>query len=139
MKYDELKKTLSLQTKPRCKPRHIESSIQQACVLWFRVAYPRYLIFSVPNGGSRNAIEAANLKREGALAGVSDLIVVADRAVMFVEMKKKGGRQQETQKEFQKNVERLGHTYALCYSLNDFQLAVERWLKLKFGYDIQDK
>ena len=138
MKYDELKKQFSLQPKPRQKYRHLEGATQQACVTWFRLAYPRYVIFSVPNGGSRNAKEAANLKREGALAGVSDLIIVADRAVMFVEMKTPENKQQKTQIEFQHNVERLGHTYVVCHSLNEFQLAVERCLKSKFGYVIQD-
>ncbi len=88
---------------------------------------------SIPNGGSRNRIEAASIKREGALAGASDLLIVAERAVLFVEMKKPGGRQQETQKLFQKNVERLGHEYKICHSLSEFQMTVERWLRDKYG------
>lgn len=131
MKFDEFKTKNNVST--RRKPRHIESSIQQQCVVWFRAAYPRYLCFSVPNGGSRNNIEAAHLKREGALAGVSDLIVVADRAVLFIEMKAPKGRQQETQKAFQQKVENLGHQYCICHSLQEFQLTVERWLKERFG------
>ena len=114
--------------KPRRKPRHVESGIQQSCVSWFRYAYPRYLIFSVPNGGSRNVIEAANLKKEGALAGVSDLIVVAERRVLFVEMKTPRGRQQDTQMEFQRRVEVLGHKYVVCKSVEGFKRAVEEWL-----------
>ena len=132
MKYDEFKAMMAHE-KVKRKPRHIESAIQQACVAWFRTAYPEYIIFAVPNGGSRNAHEAANIKREGALAGASDLVVVANRAVLFVEMKKPKGKQQETQVMFQKNVERLGHTYKICYSLSDFQLTIERWLKDKYG------
>lgn len=112
----------------RRKPRHVESDIQQAAVSWFRYAYPRFLIFSVPNGGSRNVVEAANLKREGALAGVSDLIVVADRRVLFVEMKTPRGRQQDTQKTFQRRVEVLGHRYVVCRSLDDFMSAIKEWL-----------
>lgn len=112
----------------RRKPRHIESEIQQSCVSWFRYAYPRYVIFSVPNGGSRNVVEASNLKKEGALAGVSDLVVVADRRVLFVEMKTARGRQRETQKDFQRRVEVLGHRYVVCRSLDDFMAAVKEWL-----------
>jgi len=115
--------------RPRRKPRHIESAIQQSCVVWFRAAYPLYLIFSVPNGGSRNSIEALNIKREGALAGVSDLIVVAERAVLFVEMKAPKGRQQESQKKFQNKVERLGHRYCICHTLSEFQRCIEQWIK----------
>lgn len=43
--------------------------------------------FSVPNGGSRNKLEAVNLKKEGARAGVSDLVIVFKDEVMFLEMK----------------------------------------------------
>ena len=131
MKYDEF---LALQKKteaPR-RHRHIESSIQQACVLWFRAVYPNYIILSIPNGGSRNALEAANLKREGALAGASDLMVIAERAVLFIEMKKPKGKQQESQKVFQQNVERLGHKYVVCHSLQEFQLTIERFIKERY-------
>lgn len=118
-------------TPKKRKPSHVESEIQQACVRWFRLAYPQYIILSIPNGGSRNVIEAANLKREGALAGASDLLIVADHRVLFVEMKKPKGRQQRTQKDFQRRVEILGHRYVICYSLDDFMQKVREWLGTK--------
>ena len=115
--------------KGRRKPRHLESKIQAACVAWFRAAFPGYLVFSVPNGGSRNAVEAANLKREGAMAGVSDLIVLAERAVLFVEMKAAKGRQSQHQKEFEQRVTRLGFRYVVCRTLSDFSVQVTKWIK----------
>ena len=132
MKYEELKAMMAKQHIRR-KPRHIESEIQKSCVRWFREAYPRYIILSIPNGGSRNSLEAVNLKQEGALAGASDLLVIAEGVVLFVEMKSAKGRQSEYQKAFQKAVERLGHTYAVCRSLQEFQLTVERFLKERYG------
>ncbi len=113
------------------KPRHVESGIQQACVKWFRLEFPQYIILSIPNGGSRNAIEAANLKKEGALAGASDLMIIAERRVLFVEMKRPKGRQQQSQKDFQRRVEMLGHRYVLAYSLDDFVQKVKEWLGTK--------
>ena len=133
MKFDEFKKRYLADGKPRRKPRHIEEDIQSSCVTWFRLAYPQYIIFACPNGGSRNRLEAINMKRSGVLAGVADLIIVADRAVLFVEMKTKKGRQEGSQKVFQSNVERLGFEYKICRSLADFQLSVESWLKNKFA------
>lgn len=115
----------------RAKYHHEESEIQQSCVRWFRYAYPRYLIFSVPNGGSRNVREAVSMKAEGTLAGVSDLIVVAERRVLFVEMKREKGRQQKTQVDFQHRVEALGHCYVLCRSLDDFMQKVNAWISPK--------
>tara|TARA_R110001632_G_scaffold232966_1_gene375682 strand:+ start:148 stop:537 length:390 start_codon:yes stop_codon:yes gene_type:complete len=43
--------------------------------------------FSVPNGGTRNKLEAINLKREGVRAGVSDLVIIFKDKVLFLEMK----------------------------------------------------
>lgn len=129
MKFDEFKAKYMVAQKPRRKPRHIEESIQTACVNWFRLAFPRYLCFAEPNGGSRNKLEAINMKRAGVLAGVSDLILVADHAILFVEMKTETGKQSAYQKKFQADVERLGFGYEVCRSLQDFQRTVERWLK----------
>lgn len=128
MKIEDLLRLSPRESSVRRKPRRIESEIQQSCIRWFRYSYPRYLVFSVPNGGSRNVIEAANLKKEGALAGVSDLVVVADRKVLFVEMKTRKGRQQESQKDFQHRVEVLGHRYVVCRSLDDFMREIKNWI-----------
>lgn len=132
MKYDEFKKMMAKMKVPQ-RHRHIEGDIQEACVNWFRLAYPNFLIFSVPNGGTRNSREAAQLKKEGSLAGVSDLIIIAENAILFIEMKSKKGKQQESQKKFQAAVERLGFEYRVCHSLQEFQLTVERWLKERYG------
>ena len=76
MKYDEfLKLEASRAQKRKRKPRHIEESIQVACVKWFRLQYPNLVIFAVPNGGSRNLYEAKNMKESGTLAGVADLVM----------------------------------------------------------------
>ena len=55
---------------------HKEDNLQKACVTWFRLQYPDVVIFAIPNGGSRNPIEAAKLKATGTLAGVADLFVM---------------------------------------------------------------
>lgn len=80
----------------------------------------KFLVFSVPNGGSRYSIEALSLKAEGCMAGVSDLIIVLVGQVFFIELKRpKGGRQSENQKIFQEEVEKRGHTYLIWKSLDD--------------------
>ncbi len=114
------------------KPQHIESQIQRQMVQWFRLQYPRYILAAIPNGGRRNALEAKIMKGEGVLAGFSDIIIIADRNVFFVEVKTKAGRQSKRQKKFQADVERLGFQYSICRSLQDFQLTVEKWLRDRF-------
>lgn len=118
-----------------------EHNIQTACVTWFRYQYPEYLIFAVPNGGKRDkrtiyrrgvpitySPTAAKLKEEGALAGVADLIIVAHNKTVFVEMKTAKGKQEVSQKVFERNVQRLGHPYLLCHSFDEFQDKVKREL-----------
>lgn len=106
-----------------------EHRIQSACVRWFKLQYPKYIIFAVPNGGWRNEVVAKKLKGEGVLAGVSDLIILAPHRAIFVEMKKaKGGRQGDSQKVFQTNVNRLGFEYYLCHGIDEFMSVVTQAL-----------
>jgi hypothetical protein len=69
-------------------------------------------VFSVPNGGFRNAIEALKLSKTGVRRGVSDLIVLMpSKEVLFLEVKTKDGRQSKEQIEFENTVKSLGFQY----------------------------
>lgn len=83
-------------------------------------------VFAVPNGGSRNLFEARNLKNEGVTAGVSDLILVLNGVVVFLELKAGRNKQQETQKLFEKKVKGLGHQYYVVRSLDDVVEILEK-------------
>lgn len=110
--------------------KHQEHTLQTACVRWFRYQYPKNVILSVPNGGTRdNKKEAARLKAEGVLAGVSDLIVISEKKVFFIEMKTAIGRQNKNQKEFQQKVEKLGFLYFICRSFQEFEKICKENLK----------
>lgn len=102
-----------------------ESQIQKDCVRWFRQVYPAIepLFFAVPNGGARNAWTAKIMKDEGVRAGVADLLLLLPRsgyAFLCIEMKKPGGMQSESQKVFQRLVERVKGRYVVCHSLDEF-------------------
>lgn len=56
-----------------------ERESQRTVVQYVRMKYPDVVIFAIPNGGSRNKIEAANLKKDGVLAGVPDLFIARAR------------------------------------------------------------
>lgn len=110
--------------------KHQESTLQTSCVKWFRLQYPNLVIYAVPNGGSRNVREAQRLKAEGVLAGVADLVVLLPKGKsLYIEMKVKGNRQTQNQKEFQKIAETLGHTYAVCYFFEEFQQVIENQIQ----------
>lgn len=130
MKYDEFLKLEAARThKRKRKPRHIEESIQVACVKWFRLQYPNLVIFAVPNGGSRNLYEAKNMKESGTLAGVADLVIVGNGGrVLFVEMKAGKNKQEDSQVLFQNKVEKLGHKYIICRSREQFMKEVDLWV-----------
>ena len=79
-----------------------------------------YLVFAIANGGSRNAIEGANLKKEGVLAGIADLQVLLNNGKsLFLEVKTEKGKQQQTQKNFEERCKQLGHNYHVVRSVED--------------------
>lgn len=111
--------------------QEIEHNIQVACVNYFRYQFPNLLIYAVPNGGQRNAVVAAKLKAEGAMAGVADLVIVTKDRHIYVEMKTPKGKQTHKQVEFEKHVKALGHHYHVCHSLEEFMQVCkqELWAK----------
>lgn len=113
--------------------KHRESEIQRFCVKWFRLRYSKLsrLLFAVPNGGARSATEAKIMKAEGVLAGVSDLLLLYPSCgyhALCIEMKTEKGRQQDTQKLFQQEVEKVGYRYVVCRSFDDFKDAITNYL-----------
>ncbi len=114
--------------------RHEESKIQRAAVSWFRLQYPKLapLLFSVPNGGARWRTEAAIMKAEGVTAGVADLLFLYPAKGyhgLCIEMKTPDGKQQATQKAWQKAVEDAGYKYALCRSFEGFMDEINAYLR----------
>lgn len=101
-----------------------EYDLQVACVKLFKLSFKpaQAILFAVPNGGSRNILEAANMKKAGVVSGVADLIMVCRAGVLFLELKteSKGSRQSPAQKEFQQHVEALGYTYIICRNVSEF-------------------
>lgn len=115
---------------------HQESKLQQTCVKWFRLQYPQFatLLFAVPNGGSRNPVEAAIMKGEGVTAGVADLILLLARQgynALCIEMKAGKGRQEPSQKKWQEIVEKNGNRYVICRSFEDFKSLIIEYLTTK--------
>lgn len=102
----------------------LEKAIQRNLVRWFSYQYPKYdrVFFHVPNGGSRHPVEAANLKGQGVKPGVFDLVLLVARKGyhgLVLELKRKGGRLSEHQKDFGFAATEQGYL-AVCHdSLED--------------------
>ncbi|TYK35731.1 VRR-NUC domain-containing protein [Bacteroides pyogenes] len=93
---------------------------------------PRKLLFAVPNGGSRNKIEAANMKRQGVTAGVADVILLVPKkgfACLCIEFKTKTGRQSDEQKEFQFQAEKCGSKYVVVRSVEQGLKEVKEYIE----------
>ena len=91
-----------------------EHQHQAALIKWWYYQYPKRLIFAIPNGGTRNIKEAIKLKNEGVLAGVFDIFIPSLN--LFLEMKNENGKLSQSQKEFQKNIQKEGYRTFVAYS-----------------------
>lgn len=116
----------------------MEDKLQAEIVAWFNNQYclkhhnPRCLIFSIPNGGNRNKIEAMKFKATGLLAGASDLVVVLPNVISFIELKTEFGTQSEAQKDFENRIIDLGFEYKIIKSLKEFK----EWLNKKLPSEL---
>lgn len=107
--------------------------MQVQCVRWFSLAYPRLapLLHHSPNGGRRNAREGARFKAMGTRKGFPDLVLFfpsKDYHGLFIEMKSEKGRQQPSQKEWQRQLEWAGYKYVVCRSFGEFMTEIKEYL-----------
>ncbi|MDZ7876091.1 MAG: VRR-NUC domain-containing protein [Saprospiraceae bacterium] len=104
--------------------KHAEHDLQKSCLKWFKLQYPKEVIFAIPNGGKRDEREAARLKAEGVLSGVADLQILSnansDAKGLFIEMKTKNGRQSDAQQRFEIEATQRGYNYAVARNLDEF-------------------
>lgn len=112
-----------------------EDAEQETVIKWARLSSGKWpeleLLHHIPNGGKRNAKEAAKLKRMGVLAGVSDLHLPVPRSgyhSLYVEMKSEDGRLQQSQKSFLKSAAARGNCCIVCYTAEDAIKAIENYL-----------
>lgn len=135
-------------------PAPTEHQIQAQCVRWFALQYPtlNQLLFAIPNGGHRNKAAAGKAKAEGAKKGVADLFLsvprhpasirmtITDKGQkiepypnasngLYIEMKTPKGQQSPEQRQFQRDVEKLGYQYTICRSLEEFQSTIQNYLE----------
>lgn len=118
MKLEDIKKMKKDKLKELVAPS--EHTIQTNVVNWAK--RNNVMVFSVPNEATRSNF---NFKKSGVMAGVSDLIVVIEGEVLFIEVKTPKGRQSDKQKAFEKKVKDLNHVYEIVRSLEDFQTIIK--------------
>lgn len=113
--------------------RSKEAQLQSACVRYFRYRYPKYkrLLFHVPNGGSRNVIEAANLKEQGVVSGVADLILLKPKhnyGSLCIELKIGRNKQTENQIQWARDATEEGNLYRVVTNFDQFKDLVDWYM-----------
>jgi len=111
---------------------HPESILQISCVRWFRYQHPEKILFSIPNGGKRNAREAARLKIEGVLAGVWDLLLMEPNkefSGLWLECKSGKNGLTENQITFRLKAISRGYDCKIFRSFDEFEKIVTDYLK----------
>jgi len=115
---------------------HEESDHQIALFQWAKLMQAQHpelsLLHSIPNGGKRSIREAARLKKEGALAGVSDIFLPVARGGfhgLYIELKVKGGRTSDSQKWWIEQVSLQGYLATTCFGWVEASEVIKKYLK----------
>lgn len=122
--------------------RDSEDAEQETVIQWARICSGKWpelkLLHHIPNGGRRNAKEAAKLKRMGVLAGVADLHLPVARAGyigLYIEMKHEHGHLLDSQKEFMKMAALWDNFCVVCYSAADAIEVLESYMNNMTAFD----
>lgn len=113
-----------------------EAQEQTALFRWAEIVgktHPELrLLYHCPNGGSRNAIEAARFKAQGVKAGVPDIFLPCARSGfhgLYIELKRrKGGRVSEEQRAMIKALTAQGYRAEVCKGWEDAARIITEYL-----------
>lgn len=114
--------------KEKIPSEHIE---QVTFINWFKLQYPKAIIFAIPNGELRAISVANRLKAEGVKSGIPDLCCIFQNSVIvWIEMKKsKGGTVSKEQKEVHAQFEAMGQTVLIGRGWEDAKEKLQLYLK----------
>jgi len=117
--------------------KHLESEEQQSLFQWAKLSQSEHpelsLMHSIPNGGKRNIREAARLKKEGALAGVSDIFLPVPRGNyhgLYIELKVKGGKISDNQKWWLSETTKQGYLSVVCFGWVEASEVIGQYLNM---------
>jgi hypothetical protein len=118
-----------------------ESTIQQQTIEYLSMVSRQYnfMFFSVPNESLMTVLVAFKVpkntchrivtffKKMGMLPGVSDLVIIQDGKVYFIEMKNENGKQGDSQILFEQRCIDVNAPYAICRSVEEVQMMLRAW------------
>lgn len=121
--------------KTRVRVKRKESEEQTAIIEWANIMQHRVpelaLLYHVPNGGSRNVIEAKRLKAQGVKSGVPDLVLPVARGKyhgLYIELKTPRGRVSDTQKQWLEALRNQGYAAIVCRGADEAIAMIAKYL-----------
>lgn len=113
-----------------------ESQEQVALFQWAALAEKEHpclrWLFAIPNGGLRDKITAARMKREGVKKGCFDICLPVARGGfygLYIELKRiKGGKVSKEQEEFRQHCLKEGYAAVICNGWEEAKGVIERYL-----------
>lgn len=98
--------------------------------------FPSLFVYAVEFGGEerKDFGKIRELKAKGMRKGISDLTVIGNGRIVFLELKTKTGRQSDAQKIFENKVEANGFRYILARSSDGVDETIRRVLEA-LGFD----
>jgi len=114
-----------------------EAEEQAALFRWAQYSKAKHpqleLMYAIPNGGSRNLIEARHLKEQGVKAGVPDICLPVPNlkyTALYIELKrKKGGRVSEEQRGWIAALNRVGCRAVVCKGFDEARDEILNYLR----------
>ena len=111
-----------------------EHQLQMAFVEWFRMCYPRALMWATPNEGKHKVQYRVKQRRMGVLAGVPDIFIAEPKENWngcFIEFKIKPNKPDANQKEILDKLSMRGYRTVVCYTFDEVRKVVEDYLSIK--------
>lgn len=114
-----------------------EAEEQKALFEWAEWAKGKYpaleLMFHIPNGGSRNPLEALHLKEQGVKPGVPDICLPVPNlhhTALYIELKRrKGGRVSDNQRGWIAALNRVGNRAVVCKGWEEARDVILEYLR----------
>jgi len=110
--------------------KHLEDNLQIACVNYFHMQYPHFIIHHSANGGKRTmrinnkgqkyCSEGSRFKKMGVVAGFPDLMIITNKKIFFVELKSQKQKLNENQKIIHEKLNKLEQKVYICYLIEEF-------------------
>lgn len=107
-----------------------ENGLQAACIQASR-CYPDIFVFHVKNEGRATIQARMRATALGVRAGVPDLVVMIRGGLTgYIELKTATGKLSEAQERFRDRCKDWDVPWALCRTVEEFQITVEAWVEM---------